>query len=52
MSGIIIGVGIAGAGVASVFVDKTKKFNETLKVMFLLGATAILSVRQRKSTIH
>ena len=37
---LLIAVGVVGAGAASVFVDKTKKFEEVAKISFGLASLA------------
>ena len=44
MSAIIIGVGLVGAGCAGAFVDKTKRFQDTLKFLFCLACVSAFAV--------
>ena len=37
---LLIGVGVVGAGIAGVFVDKTKKFEEVTKFCYALAAVS------------
>ena len=44
ISAMIIGVGILGAAMSGAFVDKTKRFNETIKALFVVACIAAVAV--------
>ena len=45
VSAVVIGVGMLGAAISGVYVDKTKRFTSTLKLLFLIGTLASIAVR-------
>ena len=40
--GLLFGVGVVGAGITSIYVDRTKKFEEVAKVAFALSSLFLI----------
>jgi hypothetical protein len=45
VAAIVIGSGIVGAAISGIYVDKTKRFKEAMKLMFVVATGASFFVR-------